>query len=58
MVQTVALVTRKRVSCVTDSTSGELFMIVLTRANGKFDPPLDDVDIFSDFLAITIPIII
>ena len=54
MVQTVALVTRKRVSCVTDSTSGELFMIVLTRANGKFDPPLDDVDIFSDFLAIII----
>jgi len=39
----VALVIRKRDSCDTVSTSGELFMIVLTRARGKFaDPePLD-----------------
>jgi hypothetical protein len=28
---------RKSVSCVTVSTSGELFMIVLTRARGKLE---------------------
>ena len=36
---TVALVMRKRDSCVTVSTSGELFIIVLTLARGKFAPP-------------------
>ena len=36
---TVALVMRKSDSWVTVSTSGELFMMVLTLAKGKFAPP-------------------
>ena len=36
---TVALVMRKSDSCVTVSTSGELFIIVFTLARGKLAPP-------------------
>ena len=36
---TVALVMRKSDSWVTVSTSGELFMMVLTLAKGKLAPP-------------------
>ena len=43
---TVALVMRKRVSCETLSTSGELFMMVFTLANGRFEPPAAGDDIF------------
>ena len=40
---TVALVIRKRDSWVTVSTSGELFMMVLTLAKGRFAPPRFDI---------------
>ena len=42
---TVALVIRNRDSCDTVSTSGELFIIVLTLARGKFADP-DPLDMF------------
>ena len=50
---TVARVIRKSVSCVTDSTSGELFMMVLTRARGRLEFPDAEDDILSQLLALS-----
>jgi hypothetical protein len=48
---------RKSVSCVTVSTSGELFMIVLTRARGKLEAAEAGEDILielKDFLKVLV----
>jgi hypothetical protein len=45
---TVALVMRKRVSCVTVSTSGDDFMMVLTRARGRLEDPPGPGDVISE----------